>query len=158
MESARSRQFEEGVRELAEAERATVSLAERLAASVGGEPVALTLRDGSTVLGTVTDATRAWVLLGRTGREEIVPLAAVASARGVVHQAAPLGEVASRLGLGHALRALARDGATVVVVTMGGEVRGRIDQVGADHVDVAADGAGSIVVPFGEILAVRSVR
>ncbi len=109
------------------------------------------------MLGAVTDVTRSWVLLGRTGREELVPLAAIASARGVVHRACPLGEVAARLGLGHALRALARDGAAVVVVTAGGQTRGRIDQVGADHFDLVDDAGGATAVAFGELLTVRSV-
>ena len=151
--SARTSEFESGVRDLAQAERATVRLAERLASSVSAQ-VTLTLRGGIHVSGVVSDVTGAWVLLTEGKREQLVPLGAIVMARGVGHRASSLGAVAARLGLGHALRALAREGAPIIVLTSGGEVRGRIDQVGADHLDLAPDGGGAVTVAFPEVLAV----
>jgi hypothetical protein len=77
-------------------------------------------------------------------------------ARGVGHRASDLGAVATRLGLGHVLRALAREGVPVVILTTGGEIRGRIDQVGADHLDLATDDAVAVAVTFAELLVVAS--
>jgi hypothetical protein len=151
--SARASEFESGVRDLALAERATVRLAERLASSVSAT-VTLTLRGGVRASGVVSDVTGAWVLLTEGKREQLIPLGAIAMARGVGHRATSLGAVAARLGLGHALRALARDGAPVIVLTSGGEVRGRIDQVGADHLDLAPDDGGAVTVAFAEVLTV----
>jgi len=154
--AAHASEFEAGVRDLAQAERATVRLSERLASSASA-PVTLTLRGGSRVAGVVTEAAGSWVLLAERGREYLVPLAAIAMARGVGHRASDLGAVAARLGLGHAFRALAREGVSVVVSTTGGEVRGRIDQVGADHFDLATGEGAAVAVTFAELLFVASV-
>ena len=153
--AAHASEFEAGVRDLAQAERATVRLSERLAAGASS-PVALTLRGGSRVSGMVTEAAGSWVLLADGAREYLVPLSAIAIARGVGHRASDLGAVTARLGLGHALRALAREGVPVVVSTTGGEIRGRIDQVGADHLDLATDEGATAAVTFAEVLVVAS--
>jgi len=153
--AAHASEFELGVRDLTEAERATVLLAERLTASASAA-VTLTLRGGTHVSGVVSDVTAAWVLLAEGGREKLVPLGAIAMARGVGNRASSLGTVAARLGLGHALRALARDRAVVTVITSGGELRGRVGQVGSDHLDVNAPDGSAVAIPFAEILAVAS--
>jgi hypothetical protein len=153
--AAHAFEFEAGVRDLAQAERATVRLAERLASSAS-QRVALTLRGGSQVSGVVTEAAGSWVLLSEAGREYLVPIGAIAMTRGVGHRASDLGTVAMRLGLGHTLRALARAGVAVVISTTGGEIRGRIDQVGADHLDLAPDDGGAVAVMFSEVLVVAS--
>jgi hypothetical protein len=153
--AAHASEFEAGVRDLAQAERATVRLAERLASS-GSSPVTLILRGGVRVSGLVTEAVGSWVLLAEGAREYLVPLGAIAVARGVGHRASDLGTVAARLGLGHAFRALAREGVPIVVSTTGGEIRGRIDQVGADHLDLATDDSGTVAVAFTEVLLVAS--
>jgi hypothetical protein len=153
--AAHASEFEAGVRDLAQAERATVRLAERLASSASAR-VALTLRGGSHVSGVVAEAAGSWVLLSEGRRDYLVPLGAIAMARGVGHRASDLGAVATRLGLGHVLRALAREGVPVVILTTGGEIRGRIDQVGADHLDLATDDAVAVAVTFAELLVVAS--
>ncbi len=153
--AAHASEFEAGVRDLAEAERATIGLGERLASGLGSE-VTLTLRGGSRLEGTVSDVTGAWVLLTEGGREHLVPLGAIAIARGVSHRSSGLGAVEGRLGLGHALRALSRDGAVVTVVTSGGELRGRVGQVGSDHLDMSPVDGPAVAILFAEILAVAS--
>ncbi|WP_149202606.1 hypothetical protein [Actinotalea subterranea] len=115
-------------------ERASVLLADRLRAARG--EVVLTLRSG-VVAGRVVDVGPAWVLLVDGAREHLVPLASVVTVAGLPHAAAPQERSAlRRLGLGHALRAVARDRSLVRLVTVGGAVLGRIDAVGADHLDV----------------------
>ncbi|HEX7589613.1 MAG TPA: DUF2642 domain-containing protein [Demequinaceae bacterium] len=157
LSAAHASEFEAGVRDLAQAERATVRLAERLA-SRASAPVTLTLtlRGGSHVSGLVTEAAGSWVLLSEGGREYLVPRGAIAMARGVGHRASSFGAVTARLGLGHALRALAREGVPVVISTTGGEIRGRIDQVGADHLDLAMDDGVAVAVSLAEVLVIAS--
>lgn len=127
---------DQAVADLTRAERASVLLADRLRACDGRE-VRLVLRDGSAVGGAVADVGPAWLLIAEHGREHLVPFSAVATVAGLGVAAPPETGVLRRLGLGHALRAVARDRAVVRVVTTAGATSGRIDAVGADHVDVA---------------------
>lgn len=139
LEAASVAQREADVADLTRAERATVALADRVRAASGAR-LAVTLLGGERLEGQVLDAAPTWVLLasGPGGAEAVVPLAAVAVVDGLRPAAAPRpGAVLSRLGLGHVLRAVARDRAVVRVLTTGGTVVGRVDSVGADHLDVA---------------------
>lgn len=142
------------VADMTRAERASVEFAARVVASVG-QSVSLTLGDANAVSGVIVDASAQWILLGATGPQTLVPMTAVAMATGVVPQAAPLSEVERRLSLGHALRALSRDRAHVVVHTRGGQARGVINAVGADHIEVSADGGASVTVPYAAMLMLR---
>ncbi|WP_186816528.1 hypothetical protein [Cellulomonas aerilata] len=154
-----------GVPDLTRAERATVTLAGRLRAA-GSAEVVLRVRSGELVSGSVVDVADQWVLLGDEVRRALVPSASVVGARGLERASSPeVGVVGRRLGLGHALRALARDRAAVRVVTIGGELAGRLDRVGSDHVDLVAvaDGPRSAgtspttwAVPFAAIDVVHS--
>jgi hypothetical protein len=166
LEAANAADLLAGVPDLTRAERATVTLAGRLRAARTG-PLVVRVRGGELVSGTVVDVADQWVLLGAGSRRALVPLAAVTGVRGVEPASHPdTGTVARRLGLGHALRALARDRAPVRVLTLGGESSGRLDRVGADHVDltvVPPDGASrggaaatSWTIPFAAIDVVHS--
>jgi hypothetical protein len=149
------------VAELTRAERASVHLVDRLRSGVGA-PVELLLRTGARVHGPVVDVAAGWVLVEDGRREHLVPLPAVVSVRGAPPVAAAgLGSALRRLGLGHALRALARDRCPVRCETDGGVVVGRVDAVGADHVDVGvadpADGRPTGIqeaVPLGAVVVV----
>ncbi|MFC8191326.1 hypothetical protein ACFUMH_06635 [Cellulomonas sp. NPDC057328] len=148
------------VADLVRAERAQVGLVDRLRAAVGAR-VRVRLADGGEPLeGEVVDAGTDWLLLGVAGhRRAVVPLTALDVVSGLpVAVAPPAGRVESRLGLAHVLRALARDRATVTVRTRGGMLTGRVERVGADHVDVTPDAAGSgwSTVTFGALCAVVS--
>lgn len=121
---------------------AEIHLADRLRAVVGQE-VTLRLTGGERVTGRCVDAAPEWVVVRDGSGQALVPLAAVAAVSGLSRAVAPpAGEVLRRLGLRHALRALARDRSTVRVVTGGGTFTGTVDRVGADHLDLAEHPAG----------------
>ncbi|GAA4628783.1 hypothetical protein GCM10023113_34930 [Cellulomonas oligotrophica] len=149
------------VAELTRAERAGVHLADRLRAAVGVR-VQLDVGDGEPdrLEGALLDATPTWVLLDVGGaRRALVPLDAVRTVTGLpVQVAPPAGAAERRLGLGHALRALARDRVTVAVRTGAGEVVGRLERVGADHVDLTtvAPAGRWVAVPLAALRAVVS--
>jgi hypothetical protein len=149
------------VADLVRAERATVQLADRLRASVGLVQ-RLRVAGGEPVEGELVDVSEQWVLLAQGAeRRVLVPMAAIAAVAGVGPYVAPEpGQVERRLGLGHALRVLARDRTAVVVGTGDIELVGRLGAVGADHVEVTVPGAGGAavpwVVPFAALRWVRS--
>ena len=164
------RELDDEVAERTRRERALVPLEARLAASVGSA-VRLGLVDGRRLEGVLVDLGQGWVLLraARTEREHVVHLAAVATVSGLALHAGPA-TTARRFGLGYALRALARDRATVAVSLLGGPapVVGTIDAVGADHIDVAEHDEdlprrrGNVTalttVPFSALVTVEARR
>jgi len=147
------------VAELTRAERSRVTLVDRLRAS-RGRRLRVLPRDGEPIDGVVTDVGAQWLVLDLgTGRRALVPTAGVCSVQGLGPQVAPAaGRTESALGLGHVLRALARDRVQATVRTDAGRFTGRLDRVGADHLDMTLEApAGSAVcVPFDAVLAVVS--
>ena len=150
------------VGDLTRAERATVRLAGRLQGSLGRD-VVIRVRGGDQVGGVLVDTAHEWVLLGDGPRRQLVPAHAIVAVGGLGVTVEPdTGSVLRKLGLGHALRALSRDRLAVRISASGVEVRGRIDVVGADHIDVATldeDGralAGAWAVPVAAIDVVSS--
>lgn len=136
LDAALARERRDEVPELTRAERAGVGLADRLRAHRGA--VGVVVHGGELFRGDLLEVGPQWVLLGADAREHLVPLEAIAQVAGLGDLAAPsAGALGSRLRLGHALRAIARDRSVVRVLTTGGTVVGRIDAVGTDHVDVA---------------------
>ena len=162
LQAAQSQGRARDVAELTRAERASVHLVDRLRAAVGSE-VRLATRSGA-VRGTLREVGMAWVLV-EDGRERLVPLPAVTTVGGLGDVSAPpAGTVVRRLGLGHALRAVARDRGVVQVTMAGTQLTGRIEAVGGDHLDLALvhpDSArptgGCEVVPFAALDLVSSV-
>lgn len=144
------------VAERSRAEVAQVQLADRIRAHTGVE-LTLRLRDGQRLRGRCRDVAVEWLVLddgaAAAGTAQVlVPLAAVTAVGGLSRAVAPApGAVLRRLGLPHALRALARDRAPVRLHLDGGTVTGTIDRVGADHVDVAEH-------PVGEPRRAQAVR
>jgi len=155
MGAAEHAQFRAEVQDLTRSERATVELATRLL-SARGTSVALTLRDGELVRGVLVDAAAQWLLVGATGPQTLVPLSAVVMVSGLPPRSTELSEVDRRLGIGHALRALARDRARVFVGTAAGSVSGVIGAVGADFIEVSTSVGSSVAVPMAAITRVRS--
>lgn len=135
LEAAQAQDRAAQVAELTRAERSAVLLADRVRAAVGAE-VSCVVRSGETVAGVVADAGPAWLLLGGA-RQHLVPTAALVTVEGLGVGVAPAAGPLRRLGLAHALRAVARDRSVVRVVTTAGTLEGRLEAVGADHADVA---------------------
>lgn len=129
------------VAERVRAERASVELADRLLAHAGSR-LALALARGR-VEGVVVDVAPQWLLLLQDRTPVLVPTTAVVAVQGLARAVAPEpGRVLRRLGLGHALRALARDRSAVAVHAGGEVLTGTVDRVGADHLDLALHAAG----------------
>ncbi|MGG5260798.1 hypothetical protein [Phycicoccus avicenniae] len=161
------RELDSEVAERTRRERALVDLTGRLAAAVGTS-VTLRLEGGRVVAGTLTDVGDGWSLVAAPPREVLVPHAALVVLEGLPARADPA-RTARRFGLGHALRALARDRATVAVDLAGAApVVGTVDVVGADHLVLAEHPDGEprrrenvrrlLTVPFGALRAVESRR
>ncbi|MDC7121137.1 hypothetical protein OMK64_06265 [Cellulomonas fimi] len=150
------------VAELTRAERATVALTDRLRAA-GASSLTVRTAHGEPLRGSLVDVAPEWLLLAvGPVQQALVPTAAVVAVGGLTAHAAPAAAaVERRLGLGHALRALARDRAVVRVRAAGVEIVGRVDRVGADHLDVTeadrpAGVAATWAVPFATLEVVRS--
>lgn len=136
LDAAQARDLLGDVPDLTRAERAGVDLAARLRAH-GGE-VVVTVHGGQSFRGVAADVGAAWLLLSDGAREHLVPLGSIALVAGLGDAAAPAQDaVHSRLRLGHALRAVARDRSVVRVLTTAGSLVGRVDAVGTDHLDLA---------------------
>lgn len=149
-------------------EAARLALVDRLEPAVGSA-VAVGVLGAGTVRGRLDGAGPDWLLVVEPpSRDVLVPFGAVGWVEGL---SARSGEpalrpaVASRLGLGHALRTVARSRATVTIVLVdGSRVAGTIDRVGRDFVEVTDDGAEGHrrgartvrAVPFRALAAVRS--
>jgi hypothetical protein len=160
LDAARAAERQMQVAELTRAERATVGLVDRVRSSRGLR-VRLLVRTGETLEGDLVDSAGEWLLLAASPVQQVlVPGAAVSAVSGLsAHGAPPAGAAERRLGLGHALRALARDRVTVRVGVDGGEVVGRIERVGSDHVELGAtqERSGRLwTVPFHALVTVRS--
>ena len=137
-----------------------------------GEPLVVTLAQFGPLHGRLVDVGADWLLLEESaGRQALVPLAAVLVVAGLGPRASePETEspVVARLGLGYALRALARDRIAVAITLRDGSHRiGTLDRVGADHLTVAEHAADEVrrqssvrassFVPFAALVVVRSV-
>ncbi|WP_345519698.1 hypothetical protein [Nocardioides conyzicola] len=148
--------------ELADRSRAEyqqVTLASRLMASVGGD-VVLDVRGVGVVNGVLERVGTGWCLVGGSGQDWIVALAAVLSVRAASERSSP--EVAwspvARLGLGSALRRLAEAGERCVLRLDDGRLLdGTVRRVGADFVEMAVGEDGrAVLVPYAGLAAVQS--
>jgi hypothetical protein len=148
-------------------EMARVRLADRLRMAVGAS-VVMRVSGLGPLHGVVEAAGPDWVLLSeRAGSEVLVPLRAVLTVTGIGARAAVPGSegaVEARLGLGYALRRIARDRSVVLVTFADGSVmRGVVDRVGADMFDLAepedSDASPEVAsvhaIPFDALSAVR---
>jgi hypothetical protein len=146
----------------ARGEYAAVELSSRVHASTGRE-VVVTLLDGSTVEGTLTQAGVDWCILVPAARRLVwlLRLAAVATAQGLSSRAVPAAArpAPARLGFGSALHRLAGDSTEVLVrLASGTDLRVRVMRIGADFVEVEAVGATPptvLLIPFDALVAVR---
>lgn len=157
------------VEERTRGELGALAVVDRLRAAEGAG-LRLRLAGGRALSGTVHRVGPDWLLLAEdAGREAVVPLTAVLGVRGLNRYSAvpgSAGVVASRLGLRHALRGVARDRSPVRLELLDGtSLDATIDRVGADFVEVAAHAPGEArrrgevseaeLVPLPALVAVR---
>jgi hypothetical protein len=146
-----------------------LGLIDRARAAIGA-PLRLRVLGGFTVAGRLARVGTDWLLMDADGgRETVVALAALVSARGFGRYSAVPGSsglVESRIGLRHVLRGIARDrSATRLHLTDGTTVDATLDRVGADFVEVATHGPAEPrrrhdvrdveVLPMAALAAVR---
>ncbi|MBV9290881.1 MAG: hypothetical protein JO222_00395 [Frankiales bacterium] len=121
------------------------SIADRLRAAAG-QRLTIGLAGAGVLEGTVDGVGPDWVLLRDAGRSELLAAAAaVLWVSGLGPHAAPAPDdgVSERLGLGYALRVIARDRSPVTLALRDGTVfSGTLDRVGSDFVDLAEHPAG----------------
>jgi hypothetical protein len=158
--------FEVDVADRARAERATLTLADRLRGHVGAV-LTFRLLDGDRIRARLVDVGGDWVLV-EDGASIVLPMAALGGVEGLSRMAATAsGALARRATLGVVLRRLARDRVPVRLGLLGGaSITGTVDRVGADHLDLAQHAVdeirrpgvvrGVVVVRLGAIAQVRS--
>lgn len=154
LDAAEDAEFAGEVADRSRREIALITLAARLRST--DDEVQVGLGAAEVVRGRVVGSASEWALLADGAVETLVSLAAVRWMRGLPATAETSDSVvAARLGLGYALRGVARDRAeTTVVLTTGERLTGTIDRVGADFIDLAEH-------PLGEprrAVAVQSIR
>jgi hypothetical protein len=158
LEAAAAAELDAEVADRTRRESALLELVDRARASVG-HPVALRVLGAGPVDGVLVQVGAQWLLLHETsGRDALVPLTAVVSLAGLRAWTAVPGEggqVFARLGLGSALRGIARDRLPVQLwLTDAGVLAGTLDRVGADFVEVTEHGE---VRRRGDLTAVRTI-
>jgi hypothetical protein len=164
---------ESEVSERARADTAAIGLADRVRGSLGRR-VGVHLVSGSVFMGTLSHAGAESLVIDEAAHQVLVPYAAVSHYVGIGRTA--VGEssaVRRKLGLGNALRSLARDRAALTVLLAGGtageaRIPGVIDRVGRDFFDLAITPPGEArrasnvmdvaTIPFGSLAALRSAR
>lgn len=134
-----AQQLDAEVAEALELERSRMHLADRMRAGVGSE-LKLCLPGEPQLRLHLESVGTDWLGGHAAGQSLLVRLQAVLSVDGLPRRAQPeVSRARRRLGIGAPLRALARSREAVIVQGVGGELgRGVIAQVGADHLDLAA--------------------
>lgn len=132
--------------EMVRAERAAVGWSDRVATAVG-QPLTIVTAT-QRVSGVLRDLGRDWLLLEEQRRSVLIPTSAVLGVSGLSYRSRSEISHGRRIGLGTALRGLARDRSAVTVHdTAGGLTTGSIDWVGADHFDLAEHPADAVRRP-----------
>ncbi|TFC49797.1 hypothetical protein E3T37_07455 [Cryobacterium sp. TMT2-10] len=148
------------------------------ASGLGAGVLRVVLASGETLTLRPTTFGRDWLAAdlldaGSTGAQCVLPLAAVAGVivrrdeipDSLVTEPESAVRLVDRIGLPFVLRDLCRRRANIEVHTRSGPLRGTIDRVGRDHVDLAVHAAGTLrresavhqyrIVPITEIQLVR---
>ena len=141
-------------------EAALLGVVDRARAAVG-HPVQLRVSGAGALEGTLTEVARTWLLLLEpTGREALVPWAAVVSMSGLLTWSGVPGaggQVAARAGFGSVLRRVARDRLPVQITLVDGAVLGgTVDRVGADFLELTQH-ASAEFRRRGEVSGVRTI-
>lgn len=167
MHAASALDQEQRINELARIEASQLTLSEALRGSLGLK-LSIIMRNGLAFHGHVSKVEPQWILLHEGDRSVILPLAKIIRIQGLGNQRAKT-RSSIRFTLPAALRVLARNRSMVVLDLdgeRGGAVRGVLDHVGADYLQLMqlADGVGrgggntqgSVVIPVAALVAVAS--
>lgn len=170
LEAASATELAAEVADRTRREGATLTWVDR-ARGVTGARVSVRVPGGDVVDGVLREVGSQWLLVAEeSGRDALVPASAVLAVVGLTAwSAAPgsAGHVFTRLGLGSALRGLARDRTAVSVCLVDGSVLdGTVDRVGQDFLEISTHAAGEArrqaevrsvrTVPFVAVAVVRS--
>lgn len=163
--------FEAEVSERARVEIADISLGDRLRGAKG-QTIGLFLKGGRRLRGVLVHVGSEWTVVDEGWHQWLVPYASVLSYEGLGRLAFAEGStIRKTLGLGSALRGLARDRANLSVHVTDGSgsdhtLEGVIDRVGRDYFDLAVTVPGEArrvgnvtsvrTVPFAAMVALRS--
>jgi hypothetical protein len=154
------------VAELTRLETSRLELASRLRPALGAA-VRVRCLGGMALAGRLSAIGTGWVLLDEdAGREAFIAIAAVVSIAGLGRLAVPGPVLDARLGIGRALRGLARDRSVLrACLTDSAVLDGTLDRVGADFVEFAVHAAGEprrreevrevLVLPIGALAVLR---
>lgn len=167
MHAASALDMEQRVNELARIEASQLMLSEALRGALNMR-LSIVMGNGLAFHGQISKVEPQWVLLNEGDRSVILPLAKIIRIQGLgAQRAKPTSSI--HFTLPAALRVLARNRAMVVLDldgARGGAVRGVLDQVGADYVQLMqlADGVGrdagnaqgTVVIPLAALVAVAS--
>jgi len=163
--------LEAEIAERALVDAARVELADRLRGSLGLS-IRVHLGSGSAFEGELSHAGSEALVLNEPHHQVLIPYAAAARYAGLSRLAVPEpSAVRRRLGLGSAIRGLARNRAAATVIVVHGRaetsVRGIIDTVGQDFLDLAMNQEGEdrrpanprqvVTIPFAALAGIRSV-
>jgi hypothetical protein len=157
------------IEDRARSEVGRIRLVDRLRPAVGS-PLRLRCQGDLGIVGVVSKVGSEWLLVDEDrGREALVVARTLISVSGLGRISAvpdSEGVVASRLGLRHVLRGIARDRSAVAMHLIDGSTTdGTIDRLGADFIEVAAHAAGELrrrtdvrdvpAIPLAAVVAVR---
>jgi hypothetical protein len=155
------------VAELTRLEASRLELANRLRAALGAT-IKVRCLGAAMITGQLSAVGSGWILVDEdAGREALVATSAILSIAGLGRlTAAPGSSVDARLGIGRALRGLARERSVLRACLIDSTVLdGTLDRVGSDFVELAVHAAGEprrrgdvrevLVVPMGGLAVLR---
>lgn len=155
------------VAELTRLEASRLQLAARLRPAVG-TPIKVRCQGGMALAGRLSAVGSGWLLLDEAaGREALLATAAITSVAGLGPlSGAPGSALDAGLGIGHALRGVARDRSVLrACLTDSTVLDGTLDRVGSDFVEFAVHAAGEprrredvrevLVLPIGALAVLR---
>ncbi len=154
--------------DLTRLERSRLALLDRLRPAIG-TPVRLRCLGGYALAGRLCRVGNGWLLLDEgAGREAFVATGTVTTLSGLGRLSSSADSIAieAGLGLGHALRGMARDRSVLrACLTDSAVIDGTVDRVGSDFVEIATHAAGEprrrsevrgvLVVPIGALAVLR---
>ncbi len=159
LQAAEGAALDAEVAERVRIEVGALTLTDRLRGHIGS-PVTLRLVGATVIRGRIVEVGADMCLIADdSGARVIVAVRGVVMIGGLRRAArTEVSAVLRRLGLRHALRALARERQQVRMLTVAGEVSGTIDRVGADHIDLTPRVPGDVgEAAAGHVIALEAV-